>query len=278
MADPDISGTTLTAREKDRILQLATQGRTSNLREVLQSLAETKGRTVGQLILEARDGLGLGITHRAAETNKHAVIEMICEDLGFPPGTRLAVLNDQGPAGRTAASIAAETNSDAVLRALILGGASMLITDFFHSLPIHRAAMYQNTLAMNVLLALAGPANVGINVQTASGQTALHLALSRGDTMRAGYLIRCGANVELQTAAGDTALHLSIPLWTQDNDDRAFNAMMHAYFMRIIDAPGSGPNGKANLRIPNNGGRSAGDIALETGQLKAFNLIRAFGG
>jgi hypothetical protein len=276
MADPAISGLTLSTVEKSRILDLSANGQTENLRGLLQDLATTKQKTIGQLILEATDEVGLGMIHKAAEHDQTAIVKMVCEDLGLQPATKLAVLNAQEQGGRTAASIAAQLNHDAFLRELIAGGASMLIHDWMHGVPLHRAAMHSNTRAMVVLLTLAGPDQAGIDMQTASGQTPLHLALVQGDTLRAGLLIRAGANVELQTAAGSTAMHLSVPLWTESNNDREFNAMMHMHFMRIINAPGSGLNGRANLRIPDIAGKLPRDIALDMGHNKALMLLIAY--
>lgn len=276
MANP--SGTSLTFLEKTRILGHAAQGRTSNLYNLLQYLAETKGRTVGQLILEARDQNGLGITHKAAENNKRAVIGLICSDLGFFPGMRRAVLNMQENGGRSAASIAAEYNHDFFLLDLVLGGANMRLHDWMHSMPLHRAAMSHSTRAMATLVEIVGPQHSGIDIQTISGQTPLVLALDRGDILRAGYLILSGANVELQTVAGITALHVSVRLWDEDNHDEKFNDMMHKHFMRIINAPGSGPNGRANLRIPDNRGSFPRGLARQLGHNNARNLLLAHGG
>lgn len=278
MATPAISGVSLTPVEKGMILDHAANGRNGDLTGLLQDLAITKGKPVAQLILEATDPIGLGMMHKAAENNQRGIIKMVCEDLGLQKATCLAVLNAQEPGGRTAASIAAQLNHDEFLRDLILRGASMLIHDWTHGLPLHQAATHQNTRAMMVLLTVAGPQQAGINVQTGSGQTPLHLALNRGDTLRAGLLIHAGANVELQTAAGSTAMHLSVPLWTESNNDQGFNNMMRDHFMRIINAPGSGPNGQANLRILDNTMRWPRHIAHDMRHAKALELILAHGG
>lgn len=270
MADHTILGRSLTPTEKTTILQFAADGETENLQNLLEELANTHCRTVGQLVLEATDHVGLGIIHKAAENDQRSVIKMICDDLGFQPGVRLAVLNAQEQGGRTAASIAAQKNHHEFLRDLILRGANMLITDWMHSVPLHRAAMQKCTLAMHTLIELV-PHHGGVNIQTVSGQTPLHMSLAVGDIMRAGYLICARTDVNLQTVAGDSALHQSIPLWTEGNDDPEFNAMMLSHFRRLFAAG-------ANPMLYNGAGKLPRDIARDLGHHKAASCIIAQGG
>lgn len=270
MAHHNITGRSLSPAEQARILDLAAEGRTVNLQNLLTELAESHGRTVGQLILEARDHIGLSLMHKAAENNRVEVIKMICDDLAFPTGMRLAVLNIQEPGGRTAASIAAQFNHDQFLRELIVRGANMLLKDWFGGIPLHRAAMNKNSVAMYWLIEMSREKG-GINTQNASGQTPLHLSLAVGDILRAGYLIKAGTNVNLQTVGGETPLHQSIPMWTEANEDPEFNAMMQAHFERLFAAG-------ANPLLPNFVGMLPREIAQAMGHHKAAAFITAHGG
>lgn len=270
MADHSIVGRSLSPAEQARILDLAANGRTVNLRNLLGELAQTHGRTVGQLILEARDQVGLSIVHKAAENNRIEVIRMVCDNLGFTTTMRHAVLNMQEQGGRTAASIAAQLNHDHFLRELIVRGANMLIKDWFGGVPLHRAAMSMNTTAMCWLVEMT-PQKGGINIQNLSGQTPLHVSLAVGDILRAGYLIKSGADVNLRMAVGDAPLHQSIPLWTEANDDPGFNSMMLAHFERLFSAG-------ADPLLPNGFDKLPREIALEMGHDKATMVIMAHGG
>ncbi|KAJ9160533.1 hypothetical protein NKR19_g3200 [Coniochaeta hoffmannii] len=266
MADHTIVGRSLSPDEKATLLARASQGRTQELRQLLEEYARTHCRPISQLILDAKDSSGLGIVHKAAETDRRQVIRMICDDLGFSRPTRLAILDMQENGLRTAASIAAERGHDQFLRDLIQGGANVLLADWMGGIPLHRAAMHERTSCMRWLIETAP--HRSLNMQTVSGQTPLHMSLALGDILRAGFLIRAGTNVNLQTAAGDAALHMSVRLWSEDNPEENFNGMMRAHFRRLFEAG-------ADLSLRNGAGRTPLQMARDMGHHKAAAFIIA---
>ncbi|OIW30736.1 ankyrin [Coniochaeta ligniaria NRRL 30616] len=272
MADPDISGRTLTRDENNALIDHAVHGRRRNLAALLRQLAATKSRHIHDLLFEAKDHNQCGIIHIAAETGRVALIAMVWNDLDLGPAAKLSVLDQPGPNKRTAASIAAETNQGGFLQELVSKGANMLIRNWSGRVPLHWVAE-RNAMASAMVLLSTGPQRSGLNVQDVGGTTPLHCAVSRGNIMMARYLIRCGADVELQTMAGATVIHIAVTKWDEDNDDPAYDTAMREFFMAMITAPGSGPNGRANLRLYDGNLKWPSLIAFDMGHLKARDLL-----
>jgi ankyrin repeat protein len=147
---------------------------------------------INPLTLEAKDGLGNGILHFAAQWKADAYIPYIIKQ-----GANTEASN---AAGETPLFIAVKYNRPTSVRTLLNNSASMASRDTQGNTVLHAAVRWNTRDTAEVLI----DAGMDINVHAANGKTPLHDAVRLGIVNLETLLVQRGANLEVRDNDGNT--------------------------------------------------------------------------
>jgi ankyrin repeat protein len=138
--------------------------------------------------------------HAAAAQDAHELVELLAG--------RGAEMNPVNVTGETPLHVAARRASPATLNALLARGANVEAWSG-EGTPLLSALRATSNSARhsNVVVLLGAKANPG--VRDRHGDTALHLAVARGDTRCVEALLRAGAHVDVRNVRGETPANLA---------------------------------------------------------------------
>ena len=98
-------------------------------------------------------------------------------------------------------------NSVAVAEVLLHAGANPLLVDELENNALHHAVRRRNK---DIVDLLTRDSDIGVNVKTQVGMTALHLVCMNADLEICRILLRHGADITAKTADCSTPLHTAI--------------------------------------------------------------------
>jgi ankyrin repeat protein len=147
---------------------------------------------INTLTLEARDGLGNGMLHYAAQWKLDAYIPYLVK-----AGAAAEAVN---ATGETPLFTAAKFNGASTINVLLANGASLNARDSLGNSALHAAVRWNAPAAAAAVL----DAGIDINAHALSGKTPLHDAVRLGITDLETLLIRRGANLEVRDNDGNT--------------------------------------------------------------------------
>jgi ankyrin repeat protein len=142
----------------------------------------------------ARDGLGNGILHYAAQWNVDSHIPYIVQQ-----GADVEAVN---ATGETPLFLAVKHNGASTIKALVKAGAVINNRDRLGNSALHAAVRWNNAAAAVALL----DEGIDANAHALNGKTPLHDAVRLGITDIEALLIARGADIEIRDAEGNTPL------------------------------------------------------------------------
>jgi len=144
--------------------------------------------------LQAKDGLGNGVLHYAAQWRLDPVIPAILE--------KAALLEARNVSGETPLFSAVRAASPSTVSALVQAGASMSARDSLGNTALHAAVRWNSALCAQTLI----QRGIDVNGPNLSGNTALHDAVRLGMKDIEKLLLAAGADLEARDLEGNTPL------------------------------------------------------------------------
>ncbi len=144
--------------------------------------------------LQAKDGLGNGVLHYAAQWRRDAVIPTIAE--------KAALLEARNVTGETPLFNAVRAGSPSTVSALVKTGASTSARDSLGNTALHAAVRWNTAACVQSLIQLG----IDVDGPNLSGNTALHDAVRLGMKDIENLLLAAGADLEARDLEGNTPL------------------------------------------------------------------------
>lgn len=147
---------------------------------------------------EARDGLGNGILHYAAQWQMDSIIPLLVQ--------RGISIEMKNATGETPLFFAVRNNAPNTVRALLSAGANIQARDKLGNTVLHAAVRWNATACVPLLI----QSGLDKNIQNLAGDTALHQAVRIGMGTIAKLLIQHNADLEMRNNQGNTPLFEAI--------------------------------------------------------------------